>query len=152
VDEGQWIEGKLSGQCRRYHPDSYVTIGEFRDGKIWQGVGIKRLEGGQLLQRRYENGAPIDEETGQPVVKWWNRYVDPRKKAKAGAEEFVAEVGDVVLDADSTEGLVAEGRSRSEAVLEGEASEPAGEQQPAEGELGDPSETAAAAGDSQNRS
>jgi hypothetical protein len=37
VEEGQWVENKLTGQCKVTYPDGRVLEGEFEDGKGVRG-------------------------------------------------------------------------------------------------------------------
>jgi hypothetical protein len=55
VEEGQWVEGKLTGRCTRTYPDGRALQGEFREGNIFLGKGVQNhadntVEEGQWVE------------------------------------------------------------------------------------------------------
>jgi hypothetical protein len=56
VDEGQWVDGKLYGYCRRTYADGCVLDGEFRNGVIYRGSGVWRHADGAVVEGQWVEG------------------------------------------------------------------------------------------------
>jgi hypothetical protein len=56
VDEGQWVEGRLTGQGKRTYPDGRTLEGEFREGKQWNAVGVLRHMDGTVDEGLWVEG------------------------------------------------------------------------------------------------
>jgi hypothetical protein len=59
VDEGTWVDGKLSGHCKRTYTDGRTLEGEFKDGKIHNASGVLQHPTGNVEEGRWVEGVLI---------------------------------------------------------------------------------------------
>jgi hypothetical protein len=56
VEEGQWVNGRLTGHAKRTYPDGSTWEGEFRKGKVLCGHGVLKHEEGTVEEGQWEEG------------------------------------------------------------------------------------------------
>jgi hypothetical protein len=56
VDEGQWVEGKLSGLCNMIFRDGPTLEGEFREGRQWNARGVLKHPDGTVEECEWAAG------------------------------------------------------------------------------------------------
>jgi hypothetical protein len=56
VEEGQWVDGKLIGYCKRTYKDGRTLEGEFRAGKVYNGSGVVMYPNGAVEEGQWVEG------------------------------------------------------------------------------------------------